>query len=74
MFGLSKKAFKRAAGRLLKLGQAHLDADGFSTAGEEALGGHKAHQHIRRAPLVRCCQRVVRDASPSSSPPPVVPP
>ncbi len=35
LFGLSKKAFKRAAGRLLKLGQAHLDADGFLQPGRK---------------------------------------
>jgi len=29
LFGLSKKAFKRAAGRLLKRGEAHLDSGGF---------------------------------------------
>jgi uncharacterized protein len=35
LFGLSKKAFKRAAGRLLKLGQAHLDASGFLQPGRK---------------------------------------
>jgi len=32
-FGLSKKAFKRAAGRLLKMGQANIDRDGFLRPG-----------------------------------------
>ncbi len=33
VFGLSKKAFKRAAGRLLKMGQASVDAGGFLQPG-----------------------------------------
>ncbi|HEY6462923.1 MAG TPA: S1-like domain-containing RNA-binding protein [Polyangiaceae bacterium] len=38
VFGLSKKAFKRAAGRLLKEGAASLDEEGFLRVGSGAAG------------------------------------